>query len=136
MKIKVDNIPPDGLTLSGHLDPEALSLGLDAQGINFLQPVSAEALIKKTGNEVLADVTLEAAVEYTCSRCLAKIKDIFKKKFNVNYEAKPGDILEIDEDIRQEMILDHPMKVVCSPDCRGLCPNCGQNLNIAECECK
>ncbi|MBU1147145.1 MAG: DUF177 domain-containing protein, partial [Candidatus Omnitrophica bacterium] len=59
----------------------------------------------------------------------------FKKSFSVNYEVNPGDILEIDDDIRQEIILDSPMKVVCRPDCKGLCPNCGQNLNVGKCEC-
>ena len=136
MKVNIDNIPEDGLRLKEKIDPKTLSLTLEGQGINFLQSIDAEAFIKKTGSEVFADVTLEAPVEYTCSRCLARIENVFKKKFSVNYEVKPGDILEIDEDIRQEMILDYPIKVVCKPDCKGLCPNCGQNLNIAECECK
>lgn len=136
MKVNVDNIPEDGLRLKEKIDPKKLCLTLDGQGINFLQSVDVEAFIKKTGSEAFADVKLEAPVEYTCSRCLARIENIFKKTFSVNYEVKPGDIIEIDEDIRQEMILDYPMKVVCKPDCRGLCPNCGQNLNIAECECK
>jgi uncharacterized protein len=136
MKINIDNIPPDGLTLKEEFSPEALSLGLDRQGVDFLRPIKAEAVVKKTGSEVFVDVALEAPAEYTCSRCLAKIEDVFKKKFNVNYEVKQGDILEIDDDIRQEMLVDYPMKIICRPDCKGLCPNCGQNLNIAKCECK
>ncbi|MFC1509584.1 DUF177 domain-containing protein [Candidatus Omnitrophota bacterium] len=136
MKIKVDKIPADGVTLKEKLDPKNLFLGMEEQGISFLNPVSAEAVISKTGNEVFVDMALEVDIEYTCSRCLAKIKDVFKKKFNVNHEMSPGDILEIDEDIRQEMILGYPMKVICKADCKGLCVNCGQNLNVAKCECK
>ncbi len=135
MKINADKIPKEGLTLKEKLDPKSLSLSTKEQGINFLNSVSAEAVISKTDSEVFVDVVLEADIEYTCSRCLAKIKDVFKKKFNVNHEVNPGDILEIEEDIRQEMILGYPMKVVCKSDCKGLCANCGQNLNVAKCEC-
>lgn len=136
MRIDVGKIPTDGLVLKEQLDPKTLSLSLNEQGINFVKLVDAKATIKKAGSEILVNVTLEVPVEYTCSRCLTKIENVFKKEFNVNYEVESGDILEIDEDIRQEVIVSFPMKVVCNPNCKGLCPNCGQNLNIAKCECK
>lgn len=136
MEINVDRIPPEGLNIAEKLDPHKISLDLDSQGIDFIESIDAKARVRKSGAEVFIDVSLESPVEYTCSRCLAKFKDIFKKDFNVNYEVKPGDVLEVDEDIRQEMMLDYPMKVMCKPDCKGLCPNCGQNLNVAKCECE
>ena len=136
MRIDVDKIPVDGLTLREQLDPKIISLNLNEQGIYFVKPMDAKATIKKAGSEVFVNVILEVPVEYTCSRCLTKVENVFKREFNVNYEFKSGDILEIDEDIRQEMIVSSPMKIVCKPDCKGLCPNCGQNLNVAKCECK
>jgi len=135
MKIHVDKIPEGGLVLTEQLDPCKMSVGLDAQGISFIKSIDAKAKVAKRGLEVFVDVTLEAPVEYTCARCLAKFQSVFKKEFDVSYEVKPGDIMEVDEDIRQEMILDYPMKVVCRPDCKGLCPRCGQNLNVAKCGC-
>ncbi len=136
MKINVDNIPEEGLNLAEKLDPAKMLLDVDSQGVNFSESIDAKAKIRKSGAEVFIEVSLESPVEYTCSRCLAKFTDVFKKAFNVNYEVKSGDVLAVDEDIRQEMILDSPMKVMCKPDCKGLCPNCGQNLNVAECECE
>jgi len=135
MKIYVDNILPEGLDLTEKLDPCKISSDLTKQGTAFFDPIDVKARVTKIGAEVFVDVSVESPVEYTCSRCLAKIKDTFKKSFSVNYEVNPGDILEIDDDIRQEIILDSPMKVVCRPDCKGLCPNCGQNLNVGKCEC-
>ncbi len=135
MKIYVDEIPPEGLELQGQIEPRKIALGLKLASISFTKSIDVKARVSRTGDEVFVDLSLRAHVEYRCSRCLAKIQDVLKKHFNVNHEAGPGDILEIDEDIRQEMILDCPMKVVCRPDCKGLCPNCGQNLNITGCEC-
>ncbi|MFC1667193.1 DUF177 domain-containing protein [Candidatus Omnitrophota bacterium] len=135
MKILVDKIPEEGLKIIEQLDPHALSLELDGQAIDFIKSIDVKARAMKTGREVFVDISVETPVEYTCTRCLAKFQDIFKKRFNVNYEIEPGDILEVDEDIRQEMILDYPIKMVCKSDCKGLCPNCGQNLNVAKCEC-
>jgi len=136
MKIVVDKIPEEGLDLTEQIDPDKFSLDLEAQGASFTGSIDVKARVVKLGGEVLVDVALQVPCEYTCARCLAKLQDLFKKKFNVNYEAKPGGILEVDEDIRQEMILSYPMKVLCRPDCKGLCPNCGQNLNVAKCECR
>lgn len=136
MKIYVDKIPLEGLELSEKIDPSKIPLDLNRQGIILDKFIGAKVRIKKIANEVFADVSVDAPIEYSCARCLAKFNSILKKEFNVTYEVKAGDVLEIDEDIRQEIILDSPMKVVCKPDCKGLCPNCGQNLNIAKCECQ
>ncbi|MFH1853688.1 MAG: DUF177 domain-containing protein [Candidatus Omnitrophota bacterium] len=135
MKIYVDKIPPDGLVITEELDPHNDSLDLNNHDISFTKSIRVQAKVIKAGNEVLVDAMLEAPIEYTCSRCLAKFLDIFRKRFNTSYEAKPGQIIIVDEDIRQEMILDYPMKSLCKSDCKGLCPNCGQNLNVESCEC-
>ena len=136
MKIYVDDIPSEGLELTENINPQDLKLDLEQQGMVFTALVGAKARITKTGSEIFASLSLEAPVEYTCVRCLAKLENVFRKNFNFNYEAKPGDVLDIDEDIRQELILNNPMKTLCKPDCKGLCPDCGQNLNVAQCECK
>jgi len=74
-------------------------------------------------------------VEYTCAKCLSKFEDIFRKRFDVVLEVRPAEIVELDDEIRQEIILDYPIKIICKAECKGLCPNCGQNLNTGECDC-
>jgi uncharacterized protein len=135
MKIHIDRIPGEGMELTEQIDPRKISLDLETQGILLTAPVMVKAEFKKVNMEVFVDIDLETSLEYTCARCLAKFQGPFNKKFNIIYDVNPGDVLEIDDDIRQEMILDYPMKVLCRPDCKGLCPNCGQNLNVAKCEC-
>ncbi|MFH1782917.1 MAG: DUF177 domain-containing protein [Candidatus Omnitrophota bacterium] len=136
MRVNVDNIPEEGLILNEDMSVGIIAPDLKDQGIVFSKSIKVEAKITRLQSEVLVDVNLEAPCEFTCARCLAKIENNFKKSFNVNYEVKPGDILELGEDIRQEIILDSPIKILCKDDCKGLCKNCGQNLNICKCECK
>ena len=136
MKIYANEIPPEGVELEEQIEPKKISLDLEPQGMGFTKSIEVRARIAKSGTEVFADVKLEAPVQYTCSRCLAKFPGVFNKTFNVSYEVKPGDVLDIDEDIRQEMMLDYSMKLLCKAECKGLCANCGQNLNVADCDCK
>ncbi|MDO8602785.1 MAG: DUF177 domain-containing protein [Candidatus Omnitrophota bacterium] len=133
MKIYVDKIPEGGIELTEKIYPEALLI--DTEGIIFVKPVDIKANILKAGAEMFADIALEAPVEYTCNKCLSKFEGVFKKKFNLIREVKPAEIVELDDEIRQEIILDYPMKIVCKVECKGLCPNCGQNLNTGECDC-
>ena len=135
MKIYVDNIPSEGLEIREDIDHKKILPDLDAVSVSFVRPIDVKAKVVKAERDVFIDVVLEADCEYTCARCLAKFQKVFKKNFNMSYEVSPGDILEIDEDIRQEIVVDYPMKILCEPDCKGLCPNCGQNLNVEKCDC-
>ena len=49
----------------------------------------------------------------------------------------PNDnIVDMTDQIRQVLALAMPMKPICSEDCRGLCPQCGANLNEETCDCR
>lgn len=133
MKIFVDEISEGGIELTEDIQPGALLI--DTEAISFISPIEVKANVLKSGNEIFIDMSLQAPVEYTCGKCLSRFQDTLKKRFKVIREAKPQGVVELDDEIRQEIILDYPMKIICRDDCKGLCPNCGQNLNIAECEC-
>jgi len=134
MKIYVDKIPESGLELNEKIEPGLLSLDEHAV-VNFIKPIDVKANVTKTGADIFVDVLLESLVEYTCAKCLSKFENIFRKKFSIVREVRPAEIVELDDEIRQEIILDYPVKILCKAECRGLCPNCGQNLNIGECDC-
>ena len=48
----------------------------------------------------------------------------------------PGMKLDVDELVYTEVVLDLPTKHLCSTDCKGLCPECGKNLNVESCDCQ
>jgi len=134
MKIKINDIPKDGLELTESQDAGALDLARD--DLRFVSPVDISAFISRDKDEVYARITAKGKLEITCARCLSPYRIDLKKDFDLSYDVKGKRILDLADDIRQEIILDYPMKIVCKPDCKGLCPNCGQNLNIAKCDCK
>jgi uncharacterized protein len=43
--------------------------------------------------------------------------------------------LDLRKPLREQILLAMPMHLLCRPDCKGLCPNCGQNLNEGPCQC-
>jgi uncharacterized protein len=133
VKIHVDKIPEDGIELREAVQPEVLSINIE--GISFIEPIDVKANVTKSGEEIFVDISLEAPVEYTCAKCLSKFNNIFRKEFNMIMDVKPGEVVELNEELRQEIILDYPMKIICQAGCLGLCSNCGQNLNTGKCDC-
>ena len=134
MDIDTRQIPGEGLTLIEEFDPK--SLELDTGIIKFLGPVKAKAVIRKSYNAVCAIVTLSSSINISCGRCLKEEKKDFKKEVKLNYAVdKANPVIELDPDIREEIILDYPIKPLCRVDCKGLCPKCGANLNEGGCNC-
>ncbi len=79
---------------------------------------------------------MEAERRFTCSLCLEEFNNVFEKDITLHYDIKGQDSITIDSDIRDELLLEHPIRVLCKPDCRGLCAACGANLNLSACKCK
>ena len=134
MKIDINKIPAEGLILK----EEAASLALDLETdiVKFPGPIDIKAQIIRITNAVTVDLTINASMHMNCSRCLEDFKVDFEKKLRLNYTAnKLEPIIDLGPDIRQEIILDYPVRPLCSPDCKGLCPGCGENLNEGGCSC-
>ncbi len=53
-----------------------------------------------------------------------------------DYIVVDGDQLDLDELVLSDILLSLPTKILCNEDCKGLCPVCGKDLNIGNCECK
>lgn len=100
--------------------------------------------------------TLETVVEGRCARCLAPVKiavscslaeqllytkdvALFSQLAFGELEEKfviyDNDTLDITDIIREAIMAELPLKVLCRDDCRGLCPKCGINLNQGQCKC-
>ena len=107
-------------------------------------PASGEVTLLRTDGGIFVRGPLETTFKGTCSRCLSPMQQPLS--FNIEEEYLPGAEegafaitanLEIDlgEAVRQYMLLAMPMKPLCCSDCAGLCPTCGQNLNLGPCVC-
>jgi len=135
VKIDITQIPPEGATKTLKCLPSDLSF--DSEEIEFTQPIQINAQLKREMSlvQVKGDVIINLKLK--CSRCLEDFIKDFSYNLNLEFPVKKEDVfIDIAEDLRSEIILNHPFKILCKPDCKGLCLACGMNLNKGACNCK
>jgi len=133
-------------------------LKLDTGVLHLAAPVRSTLVIRLQGDCVKVRGHLEAACSLVCSRCTRLVPLTLEKDFSVDYwpelrTKKEGEELSLtyaDLDVgfyrneqldlgavvSEQIVLDVPMKVVCREDCRGLCSQCGADLNEGDCGCQ
>lgn len=155
MEIKIQEIPPEGLLLTFQEDPGPWGLAEKGLTISGLIQVLLK-VIKHNENEVYIRGSLSADLLSECSRCLKKFSEPVQSDFHVEYvplsktpseqermlmkedldlQFYQGDAIEVREVIEGQLFLVAPMRPLCQPDCRGLCPHCGEDLNRVTCSC-
>ncbi len=144
MKIYIDQIPESGLVLTESCDPSTLDL--NRGDIRFTDPINISAQITKGINCLCVDLKIDATIHLDCSRCLEEFTapKSLEIKLNLPIENKasgptgrrPAGVIDLTDNLREEIILNYPLKPLCRSDCLGLCPTCGQNLNKGKCNCK
>lgn len=135
MKIKVKEIPQEGLELSEAID--ALEIGFGADELKVVSPLKVEGEVYKKRDLVVADLAVEGQYEFLCARCLEPVTVSRKDQFAVHIDIDPSvEFVDLGEEIRQELLLNISTIVLCQNDCKGLCPSCGVNLNNEKCQCK
>jgi uncharacterized protein len=121
------------------------------------EPVQGHVELLCTKDGVLVRAQLSLVEPEVCSRCLQPLEEALKLEFEEEYlttidvrtgrpvEASPDEdafridenhMLDLTEAIRQYREASAAMQPLCRPDCRGLCPRCGQDLNTGECGCE
>lgn len=135
MRIEVGKIKEEEIELTEDVDSG--SWDLSSFDVKFTGKIHLCCTFSRIGKEIIVNAKVTTNREILCSRCLTEtnqaVKQDFKLFFNVN---DLGNFLEVDNAVREELLLNFPMKVLCSDDCKGLCPGCNTNLNIEKCKCK
>ena len=131
MRVRLSDIPEEGLTVSEEADPAGM--GLNTAETKFKGPVRVTAMFQKERETVLAAVQVEGETEQVCGRCLEPIVKTYDAGFHLDYTVRDDPFLDITDDVRQEILLSYPVRFLCKEDCRGLCPRCGTNLNERSC---
>ena len=118
--------------------------------IAYIRPVSFSGTYMLADETVIVRGIARAVIESPCARCLAatvtsveaEVEEAFIRDKGEEREADDdqymysGHVLELDEAVRTALLLEMPSRVLCKEDCRGLCDQCGANLNINECSCQ
>jgi len=155
MKIIVSKIPKEGIEI--HSSVDAAGLNIDSSDFILNDNVHIDALINKDGDIFFVDGSIKTVIQVTCSRCAMdfpypvytvfhcheepvssanKDMDMALKRGDMDVDHYAGDEVEINNLFREQLILAVPMYPLCRPDCPGLCPICGHNLNNGNCGCK
>ena len=135
MKVEVNSIAEVGFTKEENI--EAASWDMDSLDIRFVKEINLRCEFRNIKDEIIVKAAVFTDREIRCSRCLEITTKHYTQEFYLSYDRKQlGQFLEVDEDIRQEIILNWPMKPLCKDDCKGICPGCGKNLNTEKCTCQ
>ncbi|MFH1457831.1 MAG: DUF177 domain-containing protein [Candidatus Omnitrophota bacterium] len=134
MKIDIRQVPSEGLVLTEAFNPS--SLDLETETIKFSGPVIAKAHVSIITNALTIHLALSGLMHLACSCCLDDFEFKLAKEFDLNYSIKESEpFIDLNPQIREEIIIDYPIKSLCRRQCLGLCPKCGKNLNEGKCNC-
>jgi uncharacterized protein len=162
MFISVRELELHEVEFSQEFRPQVIDFGPDIRQKTPLKTSGrAELLEERRGRKVaIEDIRLvgdySTRIEVRCARCLEPVSRDLASQFDLLYrplgvDAGPderavqraeteisyyqGEGLLLEEVLREQVLLAVPIKLVCSEQCRGICPRCGQNLNVEQCAC-
>ncbi len=125
--------------------------------IGFPVPFVGTVQALRTEDSIVVRLAVKGEVELQCSRCLTAFRQPLQVDFAEEFrgshgDAVPGELeddpetgatfvryqgdkIQVAEVLRQHVLLEVPMKPLCSNTCQGLCPDCGHNRNEGPCRC-
>ena len=155
MRIELDKLEGKSSALAHSY--EAGELVLDEENARLTEPPQINGRITRSGQEVRLQGTITARAEVDCDRCLKSVSMPIETEFDVNYvpattyygderaELKEddlslsvfdGEVIDLDELVREQVLLAMPPRILCGEECKGLCPVCGADRNGEECACE
>jgi uncharacterized protein len=134
MKIAINQVPAEGLDLDEKI--KSAQLDLDTELIKFGPLLEVRGKVTRITNALTVELNIQGSLGADCSRCLNRYDWKLDKNVRFTYPLESSDnFIDLDPDIREEIILDYPIKPLCRPDCQGLCLKCGKNKNEGGCNC-
>jgi uncharacterized protein len=136
------------------LKEDASVFGFPEGDVRVQGPVTLALRVTRDGATVVVAGRIDAVASQLCDRCLAPLTERVSVDVREVYHVIDGPLAMDEEDgeerhfissrtaridlapaIRELILLDLPMRNLCSASCRGLCPTCGANLNAGLCAC-
>ncbi|NQU06791.1 MAG: DUF177 domain-containing protein [Calditrichaeota bacterium] len=129
----------------------AIELGFDSA--IFPDRIRIELEVEKRSGKIPVTITPIATSVFLCDRCGEEFRHDISGSYSIMFikresplpDEMPGDDLrtfapgqqeiDITTEVRDALFLAIPNKMLCRSDCKGLCLNCGVNLNVSECKC-
>ena len=162
MFIKIKELELRKLIFDENLQPGTIDLGQEVRQRVPLHASGRAELIRESrgSRNVVEDIRLVGSmstqVEVRCARCLDPVERDVSESFDLLYRPQGvdaagdeaaitqaeteigyyrGEGLLLEDVLKEQILLALPVKLVCSTECKGLCPHCGSNLNTESCDC-
>ena len=154
MRIELENLEGGKGDFAHVYRPEDLN-PVDER-ISLTGPASISGKVRLSGHEVFVNGHVETRVQVECDRCLQQVELPVNSDFSLEYitgsdyessevaeltEAEmsvavfDGKALDVDEIVKEQVVLAVPTRMLCREDCKGICPECGVDRNTGECSC-
>ncbi|MFA7535267.1 MAG: DUF177 domain-containing protein [Desulfuromonadales bacterium] len=161
MRIRIDDIKENGLTLDFLEDVENFP-GLSEAGAveGFVAPLSIHLRVIRVHELIEVEGKIETSIRLFCSRCLESFESFLAIPFSLAYARElpeaaadseedevelsaedlglipfQGEEIDLRDGIREQILMSLPLQPLCNMECRGLCPQCGIDLNQSTCDC-
>ncbi len=155
MRVELASLERHGGKFAHNYQPGELDL--NEERVTVVAPPRVTGRIQQTDSKVTVKGEATAELRLECDRCLKSVPVPVSSSFEVEYvtpetyQADPaaelldedlalsvfdGEAIDIDELVREQLLLALPAQVLCQEECKGLCPACGGDRNLADCECE
>ena len=154
MRIELENLEGGKGDFAHVYQPDDLNPVDERVSLNG--PATVSGKVRLAGNEVFVNGHVEARAKVECDRCLQPVETPVDADFALEYitgseyessgvaeltEAEmsvsvfDGQGIDVDEIVKEQVLLAVPTRMLCSDDCKGICPECGTNKNTGDCNC-
>ena len=154
MRIELENLEGGKGDFAHVYEPDDLN-PVDER-VSLTQPATVSGKVRLAGNEVFVNGHVETRAKIECDRCLRPVETPVNADFALEYisgseyesseaaeltEAEmsvsvfDGQAIDVDEMVKEQILLAVPTRMLCREDCKGICPECGTDRNTSDCSC-
>lgn len=132
--------PGSSKAITTELSPD--ELGVEDQRLNA--SISVDLTATATVDSIVVSGAIRAPWADECRRCLEPVADVAEAVIDEIYQHEltddeafeiSGDLIDLTPAVREHVVLALPVGPLCRPDCAGICPVCGADLNARSCDC-
>lgn len=155
MRIELDKLEQTGDRFAHVYEPEEIVL--DEEHVRLTAPPEVSGRVRLSGREVRLRGKISARAEVDCDRCLKTVATPIETEFDVTYVPEEdyrasdaaelqeedlslsvfdGETIDVNELVREQLLLALPARALCGEECKGLCPVCGADRNADACNCE
>ena len=163
MEFKVSELEKEPIEFDLQLKAGAVDFGQEAEQVG---PLATSGLVEvihehRGPKDIVADIRLrgqfKGSFQVPCARCVEPVEIPLEAEFDLIFRPigadadapersitapeteigyYQGDSLSLEDVLREQVLLSLPVRTLCKPDCKGLCPRCGKNRNLEACNCE